>query len=73
MRKKTPPDPSLAALKTARQSGKYMVAIWHVEDGNIHLYRTTQAFPVSDFDASLNMLEGDLRKEVQGDSSPPSK
>lgn len=66
MRKKTKADPVTTALEAATKSGRYMVAVWHIEAGDIKMHRTTHAFPTPNFEACINMLDIDLKKEATG-------
>lgn len=66
MRKKTKADPVTTALEAAKKSGKYMVAVWYVEAGDIKMHRTTHAFLTGNFETCMKMLDTDLKKEVTG-------
>lgn len=50
-------------MSKAEQSSRYMVAIWHIEDGCVVYFRQTHDFPTSDFDAAMKLLEEDLAND----------
>jgi len=43
-----------------------MTAEWEVVDNKIYLRRTTQNFPIDDFNAAIQLLIKDLEKEKNG-------
>jgi hypothetical protein len=49
--------------KAQRSGGRCMVAVWHVNGGDLNLWRKCFAFPRSEFDNSVDVLETDIRKE----------
>lgn len=51
-------------LITAVLAGKWVAAIWRVEDGKVHLDRMTQNFPREDLPRVVDLLAENLRKEV---------
>lgn len=63
-----------AALNTAMASGRWLVAVWYLADGQIHLYRELDAFPFCDLPSALRLLTNDFAGigEVtpQGDHNP---
>lgn len=53
------------SLKRAARSGKWMVAVWTVEDGNINLIdRTTWQFPTGDFKTAIKQLTAVCDEEL---------
>ena len=40
-----------------------MTCIFYIQDGKVHLERTTQNFPVSEFNTVISLLKGDLAVE----------
>lgn len=50
-------------MTIAQRSGKFMVAVWRVEDGKVHLDRKTENFPTDDFGSALQLLRVELEKE----------
>ena len=59
-----PPGDLEVAWRRAQQGDVYMVAIWCIEDGQLHLFRQTQNFPLADFDNALDMLGKNLREST---------
>lgn len=63
-----------AALNAAMASGRWLVAVWYLADGQIHLYRELDAFPFCDLPSALRLLTKDFAgiEEVnpQGDGNP---
>jgi hypothetical protein len=56
-----PAQPGLAeALALAKGDDKYLVAIWRLSEGRVHLYRETANFPPQDLAIALGLLGGDL-------------
>lgn len=55
---------SLTELRKAREaaftSGSYLIAIWHVAEGKVHLYRQVDGFPKGDLATALDLLKADL-------------
>lgn len=49
-----------AALNTAFRHGRYLVTVWHVADGRVHLFRTTNGFPHDAVPVALDLLQKDL-------------
>lgn len=49
-----------AALNTAMASGRWLVAVWYLADGQIHLYRELDAFPFCDLPSALRLLTNDF-------------
>jgi hypothetical protein len=58
--KRATKDKVLDQYQKAKAAGKYMVAVWHVEDGKLNLFRLTNAFPFADIAEALDMLTQDL-------------
>lgn len=50
-------------LQKAEQAGRYMVAIWRVEEGKLQLYRMTENFPVVDFENAINLLRENIERD----------
>ncbi len=48
------------SLEMARKSGRWMIAVWRVEDLKIYYHRTTSAFPEGDFTQAVKMLAADV-------------
>jgi len=68
--KKSPLDVELAK---AKKTGKYMVAIWTIEDGKINLFRQTETYPIKDIQAALEMLKKNLEPISIKAARPGSK
>ncbi len=47
-------------IERARTAGKFMVAIWTIEDEKLNLYRMTENFPVIEFIQSIKLLNDNL-------------
>ncbi len=64
-------DAEAARLK-AEASDVYMIAIWYVADGRLHLFRKTHNFPLADLCPSLRLLNDNLQESIPsvGPSSP---
>ena len=52
------------ALNAAMASDCYLVAIWRIENGIVHLYRETESFPHEDFENAQELLRRDLAAAV---------
>lgn len=52
----------LQQIATAIASGSWMVAVWRVADGQVHLDRTTISFPNGDLDIAMQLLADNLKK-----------
>ncbi|WP_397570670.1 hypothetical protein [Schlesneria sp. T3-172] len=50
----------LNEIEKAASSARWMVAIWRIEDGQLHLDRTTVNFPSDDCNEAIKMLQRDL-------------
>lgn len=48
------------ALNAAMALGCYLVAVWRVENGRVHLYRELQGFPEGDLETAQDLLSSDL-------------
>ena len=53
-------DELTVALEAAKASGKFMVAIWRVQDDKLELFRVTEGFPLADVPTALGMLKDDM-------------
>jgi len=63
-RKKNPLNEELSKAK----KNSHMIAIWRIEDGQVHLYRVTHNFPVADLLTAIDLLEKDLVNEINNAS-----
>lgn len=55
------PDADLeTALNTALESQRYLIAVWHLSGGRIHLYRELGGLPRADLRAAQELLGRDL-------------
>ncbi|HVW03111.1 MAG TPA: hypothetical protein VHB77_22310 [Planctomycetaceae bacterium] len=61
---KTLPDSARLALERACEAEKFMLAIFRIEDGQVHLERTTVDFPYDDFRTCAELLTSDLLAEI---------
>lgn len=59
---RVPPE-LLAQLDRAVQTGRYLVAIYRIEGGLIHMDRTKRDFPENDHDRALDLLRKNLQKK----------
>lgn len=50
------------AKQKAEASGSYMLAIWYIADGRLHLFRKTQKFPDADLLLAVDLLRDNLRE-----------
>lgn len=57
------------ALHDAARAERYMVAVFHMENGKQILHRTSHQFPVSEFDSSVKLLKENLEDEI----GPPAR
>lgn len=48
------------ALNDAVASERYVVAVWHVAHGRIHLFRETSGFPLADLSEAERLLHDDF-------------
>ena len=55
------PRKFIEQLEEAVKTEQYMVAIWKIKHGKIHLERTTKDFPREDFDKAIDLLDENLR------------
>ncbi len=51
------------AIRKARDSGRWMVAVYRVEDGRININRTTFNFPTGDYLTAVALLAANLSEE----------
>lgn len=56
------PAENLQQLATAVQSGRWLLAVWHIADGQIRLERTAVNFPTVDLPKSVSLLDDDLKQ-----------
>ena len=49
-----------SALNAAMASQRWLVAVWHVSEGRLHLYREANDFPDADIGAAQRLLQDDL-------------
>lgn len=56
------PAENLQQLATAVQSGRWLLAVWHIADGQIRLERTAVNFPTVDLPKSVLLLDDDLKQ-----------
>ena len=62
-REPSAPAPDLeTALNTALASPGYLIAVWHLADGRIHLFRELASFPRDDFSRAQDLLRDDLAR-----------
>ena len=45
------------AREHAYKTGKWMAAVWHIEDGKVFLDRTTYKFPNGDLSTAIDLLK----------------
>jgi len=66
------PKDVLANLETACRSGKWLVAIWRVQDGKVFLDRTATDFPKADLDLAMRLIVENVQemKASTGSSLP---
>lgn len=50
-------------LSKAVNSGRYMVAVWRIEDGKVHLNAMLREFLHADFETAITNLETALNKQ----------
>ena len=50
-------------LKIARQSEKWMVCIYHINNGLVVMDRTSQQFPKDDLCVAVDLLKKDISEE----------
>lgn len=48
------------ALNTALESQRYLIAVWRLSDGRIHLYRELAGLPREDLRLAQELLDRDL-------------
>jgi hypothetical protein len=56
------PAENLQQLAAAVQSGRWLLAVWHIADGQIRLERTAVNFPTVDLPKSVALLDDDLKQ-----------
>ena len=56
------PAENLQQLATAIQSGRWLLAVWHIADGQIRLERTAVNYPTVDLPKSVTLLDDDLKQ-----------
>ena len=54
-----------SALNVAVGSDRYMVAVFHLADGRVHLFRELNGLPLGDFTIALDLLRADLDQVVR--------
>lgn len=54
----------METVAAAFRSGRMLVAIFSVQDGQLQLTRHTHDFPPDDFEAATNLLRDDLAREL---------
>lgn len=61
------------ALNEAEKAGRFMAAVWFIEDGKIQLRRATWNFPKDDLLKSCQLLEQNIQDELVGNEieAPP--
>jgi len=52
------------SLRVAMGSRRYLVAVFHVADGRVQLYRQLDGFPHEDLPIALNLLRDDLASAI---------
>lgn len=55
------PAEILQQLATAVEAGSWMVAVWRVADGKVHLDRTMINFPTGDLGMAVQLLGDNLK------------
>lgn len=60
------PAEILQQLATAIQSGRWLLAVWHIDAGRIEMKRTAANFPTIDLDQAVTLLDGDLKNLKPG-------
>ena len=48
------------ALNEAMASERWLVAVWHISEGRLHLYREASDFPGADIEPAQRLLQEDL-------------
>ena len=60
------------AYHEALLSGRWMAAVWKVQDGRLYMERvTTNDFPTGDFDAALDLLRVEFERLKHTPFDPP--
>ena len=60
------------AINKAADSGRFLIAVWAVEDGKVRLVqRTTHNFPSGDFIIAQRLLDVDLDAELRRCNAVP--
>jgi hypothetical protein len=57
------------ALNSALTCGRYLVAVWRVADGKVHLYREIDGFPAADLSIALELLANDVQPLMSATSA----
>lgn len=47
-------------IEKAIESDVYMVAVWHVKDGRVNMFRLSQNFPFVEVPVAINLLKDDF-------------
>ena len=61
-----------AQLRSTVIAGKWMAALWRIEDGKLVLARTTYNFPTSEFKEAVRVLDDALMEETGDIPAVPS-
>lgn len=59
-----------SALNVAIGSGRFLLAIWHLLDGHVHLYREINDFPFCDLTIAQDLLSNDLADWSKDSAAP---
>lgn len=62
IRRRPLPVETRTALDTAVDADAYLIAVFAVVDGQVHLYRQAHRFPVGDVPVALELLKRDLEQ-----------
>ena len=57
------------ALNAAMTSQRWLVAVWHVSEGRLYLYREANDFPDADIGPAQRLLQDDLSLRGQASGS----
>jgi hypothetical protein len=55
------PDDLQRAMQQAVASGRWLIAVYRVEDGQVKLHRTARDFPPFDLDTAVRLLQENVQ------------
>lgn len=61
------PAELLQQMDTAIHSGRWLFAVWRIDEGRIHLERTAVNFPTADLDKAVQLLAENLKQSAVSD------